>query len=300
MKESLKEFLSFTKKELNGLIIFCFLLLLIALAPYIYAYFNPPQVYRYDEFEKEVNAFKESARENSHRSYPGYSKKKNETVSKPVYFKFDPNNLPEQSWKKLGLSDKQIRVINNYRSKGGRFYEKEDLKKIYSISLNDYLRLKPYINIPPKSYAGAWEKKRTGFTGKKEMIMIELNSADSAQLESLKGIGPAFASRIVKYRDRVGGFYRKEQLMEVYGLDSSRFAGLKNQVTVNGQAIRKLNINAADFDDLKRYPFLKYKQINAIIQYRTQHGLYKSAADLKNVVLLNEDLINRLSPYLEF
>ena len=298
MKTPLKDFLSFTKKELNGLIIFCFLLLLIALAPYIHACFNPPEVYKYGEFEKEVNAFKESARENALRPYPRYFKELKEVRSKPVYFKFDPNNLTEQSWKKLGLSSKQIRVLENYRSKGGKFYKKEDLKKIYSISHEEYLRLEPYIVIPPRSYAN-WKKNNLDFVRKREVTIIELNNADSVQLESLKGIGPAFASRIVKYRDRVGGFYRKEQLMEVYGFDSVRFAGLKDQVMVNGK-FKKLNINTADFDDLKRYPFLSYKQINAIIQYRIQHGLYRSAADLNNILILNEDIINKLSPYLEF
>ena len=69
-------------------------------------------------------------------------------IAVPVLFKFDPNNLPAEKWQQLGLSEKQVATIKNYEAKGGRFYKKEDVAKIYAITADDYKRLASYIDIP--------------------------------------------------------------------------------------------------------------------------------------------------------
>jgi DNA uptake protein ComE-like DNA-binding protein len=161
---------------------------------------------------------------------------------------------------------------------------------MYAISPDDYKRLLPYINIPETVYA----RKA------KEGEIIELNTADSAKLTELKGIGPAFAMRIARYRGRLGGFFRKEQLKEIVGIDSLKFAGFNNQVSVDPAKIKKININAVSFNQLRLFPYLNYNQVNAIIQYRTQHGNYNSLADLKNVVLLDNETLHKTGPYINF
>src|SRR5690606_23074537 len=135
---------------------------------------------------------------------------------------------------------------------------------------------------------------------KREAAMVDLNTADSAALEMLPGIGPAFASRILKYRNKLGGFHDKEQLLEVYGMDSARYYNLEKQLLVNPAAIKKLNINTAEFADLKPFPYLSYKQMNAIIQYRRQHGNFKNIDDMKGVAILNEDILRKIAPYISF
>jgi competence ComEA-like helix-hairpin-helix protein len=106
--------------------------------------------------------------------------------------------------------------------------------------------------------------------------IIDLNTADTAQLTQLHGIGASFAKRIVSYRDRLGGLINKEQLKEVFGLDSEKYAGLQAQVKVDAGQIRKIDVDKATFDSLSRFPYLTYKQMNAIIQFRGQHGEYAS------------------------
>lgn len=130
--------------------------------------------------------------------------------------------------------------------------------------------------------------------------MIELNTADSATLTELKGIGPSFARRIIGYRNRLGGFCRKEQLLEVYGLDSDRYAGLQAQVSVNPSEIKRTNINTVNFEMLSRFPYLSYKQANAVIQFREQHGQYESLADLKNIAIMDKNTIQKIEPYITF
>jgi competence protein ComEA len=127
-----------------------------------------------------------------------------------------------------------------------------------------------------------------------------LNDADSAKLTELPGIGPSIAVRIVRYRGLLGGFLHKEQLKEIYGFDSLKYEGVKNQISVDPAKVKKIRINTISFNQLRLFPYLGYKQVNAIIQYRAQHGNYNSLADLKNIVLLNDTVLTKMEPYLNF
>lgn len=298
----LKDFFGFSKKELNGLLVFCLLIFSATVAPIIYPYFIPQEKYDYSAFSKEIENFRASAKI-KHAYYKPYTYTYNKAEDKarvPQLFSFDPNGLSVALWQKLGLSDRQIKVIKNFESKGGKFYRKEDLQKIYSIKEQDYAMLEPYIEIPTQGYSRnkpLFEKRATDY---KTIKIIELNTADSISLESLNGIGPAFASRIIKYRNRLGGFHRKEQLREVYGIDSAVYQKLESQFTVNPISIQPVLINTATVEILKKSPYLNYKQINAIIQYRKQHGSYKNLADLKKVLILNDEILAKLQPYISF
>jgi competence protein ComEA len=129
---------------------------------------------------------------------------------------------------------------------------------------------------------------------------IELNAADSAQLTRVHGIGASFAIRIVRYRNRIGGFYKKDQLKEVYGLDSAKYTEIKDQLTVNPSAVVKININTISFASLRQSPYLSYKQASAIIEYRNQHGKYNSMEDVSNVAIITPETLRQIEPYLKF
>src|SRR5690606_12819605 len=157
------------------------------------------------------------------------------------YFEFNPNKLTFQEGNRLGLTERQIRMIQNYVSKGGVFYKKEDFEKIYAITIEDYERLAPYISIPKVE-----SSKQSSFTVKSSNpperikkeeqsvpIYIELNSTDSIALQQLRGIGPVFASRIIRFRDNLGGFHDVSQLRNVYGMDEERFQGIVDQLYID-------------------------------------------------------------------
>ena len=297
-------YFSFSKKELNGILVLLFFVSLILAFPFCYRIFDEPEQHDLTQFQEEIATFKASAVKRK-KNYPSLRDRIEDRVLDPVYFNFDPNTAFPSDWQKLGLSQKQIKVVRNYLSKGGKFYKKEDLRKIYSISEKQYTSLEPYIQIKLDKPEFINQRKLTenkDYSRKveKTILVVELNVADSAMLDQLRGIGPAFASRIIRFRDRLGGFYRKEQLMEVYGMDSLRYAQLEKQIVVEASLIKKLPVNAVTFDELRQHPYLTFKQINALIQYRKQHGNYASADDLGKVLLLNEEIIRKIEPYLSF
>jgi competence protein ComEA len=305
MRNMLQDYFGFTKKELNGISVLCILIVLIIIFPWIYNRFHKPEVYQFDDFDAEVKAFLASAS----KKVPENSYKVRDEIEdaelKSSYFLFDPNGLDEMSWRKLGLSPRQIKVIKNYENKGGRFYKKEDLQRMYSISVRKYAELEPYIRIVDHGNQRIADKSFTKGSPSKAHIsrqqpfaVVELNSADSASLETIRGIGPVFASRIVAYRNRLGGFYRKEQLLDIYGVDSAKYAGFNGQVKVDSSVIQKINVNSATFEDFKKHPYLTYKQMNAIVQYRKQHGQYRSIEDLKKIAIMNEEILRKIEPYL--
>jgi competence protein ComEA len=304
IKTWLNNYFGFTKREYNGLLAIMAILLLVSLLPYFYAqYFVKTPI----ATVAEQLAVKKLVLVNQQQ--PNYYAKvrnqieDNEVSAKITLFKFDPNQIDVGQWQKLGLSLKQAQSIVNYRNKGGQFYKPEDLQKMYTITPEKYQALLPYIAIENTGLANKFNNKnypeKTPYI-KKELIIVEINSADTLQLDEIKGVGAAFARRIAKYREKLGGFYKKEQLMEVFGLDSLKFAEIKDQVRVDVGNIKKININNAEFDDLKNHPYLKYKQINAIIQYRKQHGKFNNIDDLKKVAILTPQNIQNLAPYLIF
>ncbi|MDR3007017.1 MAG: helix-hairpin-helix domain-containing protein [Sphingobacterium sp.] len=221
-------------------------------------------------------------------------------------FYFDPNNLPHADWHKLGLSDKQITVLKNYESKGGRFRKKSDLKKIYSINDRLYKRLEPYIQIKtsPDS-AITKQQNRTSLLYDKfesnKAELIDINTCDTTALKSLKGIGSILSKRILKYKDVLGGFYRIEQLKEVYGVTAETYDLIKDYIVVSSlDGIKKININKVDAISLAKHPYLSPKDAKMIVNYRDQHGSYVNIEDLTKIGTLSDLAIAKIAPYLIF
>ncbi|RZK73792.1 MAG: hypothetical protein EOO85_16585 [Pedobacter sp.] len=298
MRKLLNAYFGISRKEYNGMLILTILIAGIAAVSQVYDAMVP-SVRAKDHGS--LKAIKMPVDYSRKRDYPRNVKIAPDKIRQKL-FVFDPNTIGIEEWQSLGLSARQSAAIINYRNKGGKFKKAEDLQKMYTISDKVYKRLFPYVSI--KSVETAFYVKGSAAEKPDRKILvpniIEVNLADSAGLLDIKGIGPAFASRIIKYRERVGGFYKKEQLMEVFGLDSMKFKEIKNQVSLDTASLRKFNINTALVGDFKNHPYIRYKQANALVQYRKQHGGYRNIADLSKVLILDAETINRLAPYLNF
>lgn len=128
---------------------------------------------------------------------------------------------------------------------------------------------------------------------------IRLNEPDTAQWKKIPGIGSSFASRIVKYRELLGGYVRPEQLLEVYGMDNERYNRIAPFLT-NDSTVKKMNVNKLEFKELLRHPYLNYKQVQVIVNLRRRTGEIISLSQLAMLDEFTSEDMDRLAPYLEF
>jgi competence ComEA-like helix-hairpin-helix protein len=217
-------------------------------------------------------------------------------------FLFDPNQLDKNGWTKLGLEERTISAILNYRARGGHFSKPADLARIYTLSKTDFDRLEPFIRIAGKE-AGKPEPERK-YPGKNETAessrpaAIDINMADTVAWKALPGIGSKLAARIINFREKLGGFYSVEQIGETYGLADSIFQRIKPYLVLENTGLKKININAATLDELKNHPYIRYRLAQSIIAYRKERGPFKQIGDIKLVMAIDEEVYAKISPYL--
>lgn len=300
MKNWLINNFGFSKREYNGLLMLLLLIVMIGITPSIYSkyFIKSAELSSAERLAIQdlilADRYEKKHYRESFEDIAGFSPKGR---VQPSYHTFDPNTIGAKEWQQFGLSPKQATSIVNYVKKGGRFYKPEDLQRMYTISPKKYQELLPYVQI---SSITKTESKFSTTYVKKAPVMVDLNAADTVLLDEIKGVGAAFAKRIIKYRERLGGFYAKEQLLEVFGVDTAKFLEIKDQIKIDPEAVKKIAINSAEFDDLKRHPYLSFKQMNAIVQYRKQHGPYQSINDLRKVMILKPETLSKIAPYLDF
>lgn len=225
----------------------------------------------------------------------------------PVLFAFDPNTATAADFEKLGLSSRIARNIVKYRDKGGRFRQPKDFQKIYGITAVQFGQLEPYIEIAPSPSAvpasstspyPAYPKKYDA-PAPRPVQPVDINQATAEQWQALRGIGPAYAKRIVKFREALGGFATVDQVAATYGLPDSTFQRIRPHLR-SSAILRPLLVNTASAEMLQSHPYLNWKQARAIVNYRTQHGPYADVDALRRVRALPEEVMNKMAPYLRF
>lgn len=316
-KNILTDYLSFTKKERIGIIILLVLIAILILVPFLFPFFIKEKPTEIASFKNQLDQLKIKQADTTVRKYAAKnydennnqyyreSENKNEysKTLKAELFTFDPNTLDESGWKKLGIKDKTIKTIQNFLSKKGHFYKPADIAKIWGLHPNEIDRLIPFVKIESTNTSNYPDKKNYENKAYEKVkytpSVIEINSADTTLLIALPGIGSKLSQRILNYRDKLGGFYKIEQIGETFGLSDSTFQKLKPRFTISKSPLRQININTATLDELKTHPYLRYVIANAIIQYRNQHGNYSSVEDLRKIMLITDEIFNKAAPYLK-
>lgn len=132
----------------------------------------------------------------------------------------------------------------------------------------------------------------------KKIILLDLNSADTFDLQQLRGIGPSFARRIVNYRERIRGFSRKDQLLEVFGMDSVRFEWIRDHVKINLDSVRPFEINNVTFKELLKHPYFPFALTKQIMIYRQKKKVFHNLDELRSIEGVNDSIFRRISIYL--
>ena len=211
---------------------------------------------------------------------------------------WDPNTATIDELQERGLSQPTAARFVAYRDKIGGFTKIEELKKVYGISDRWYKEQSASIAIQPLG-SEFLETDSTFETTQTDSIWYEINELDSVGWTKLRGIGSVLASRIVKYRERLGGFYCKTQLLEVYGMDSTRVVAFWEQLQVDSSAIQQLNINIASERELSLHPYITKSMAREMVQFRNSYRTFGSVAELKNFSFMDGDLFRKIAPYLK-
>lgn len=336
MNKGWKEYLIFSKKERVGITVLLVVLSLFILLPNIYKPELPAATI--DTSLVSLFASKPSTEKAAYADNEKDEAANTEIVDARKFklFMFDPNTVSETQWLELGVKQRTVKTILNYRNKGGRFRAATDIKKIWGIAPAAAQRLIPYIRIAPlvgnqNAYNSYYADKvgsanrtnagnakgvyQSGYQSK--IAIIEINTANQQDWEALPGIGSVLAARIIKFRDKLGGFKEITQVAKTYGISDSLFQKIApylklsdsikdkssdrtGSVKVPGQLMNstsQLDINKATVRELIAAE-IPEGVAKAIVLYRKQHGDYTRLTDLKNIVFINEGIYNSIIPKL--
>jgi competence protein ComEA len=310
-----KHYLTFTKKEKRGIyILLASVICILISSKIVYPIIINEENINNKEIFAAIDSLKEKQKDSAtnfynkneynNNGYHSYQKKEYNNVFTGTMFYFDPNTLSTDGWRKLGVKDKTIASMQKYIAKGGRFREPDDLRKVWGLSDDEKDRLVPYVRIAAgqektyTNYSSSYQPYERKQYEKKTIAIVDINTGDSTAYDGLPGIGAGFSRRIIKFRDKLGGFYKIEQVGETFGLPDSVFQKIKPYLKINRDNIRKININTASEEELKVHPYIRWQLAKVITEYKKQHGYYKSLEDLKKIMLINEETYNKITPYL--
>ena len=235
-------------------------------------------------------------------------------------FKFDPNTATESQLLSLGLSQREVRNILKYRARGGRYRVKEDFARVYGLTLEKYRQLEPYIAIKPQIMAADVIKREknnphpsslsphpsslnpqpsaVGFRASRKLRYgetVDINSADTAMLKRIPGIGDYYAMRIVELRKRKQVFSSPEELLAIRNFPETALTYM-----TASQDFPAIYINCWSQKQLASHPLLNYTQARDIISLRRLSGPITSATDLAALPSFSPALIEKITPLLRF
>ena len=230
-------------------------------------------------------------------------------------FDFDPNTADSTALLKLGLERWQVRNIYRYRRAGGIYRRKEDFARLYGLTAGQYRRLEPHIRIgsdyrPAAELVGSSSQHPRSATASQSHrpdslrypvkitpgSHVVLNTADTAELRHVPGIGVYFANEIVNHGRFLGGYVSVDQLDEIPDFPKEA----KQYFVISNAQPKKLNVNRLSLNELKRHPYINYYMARAIVDYRRLHGPIKSLQQLSLSRDFTPEAIKRLEPYVEF
>ena len=278
MKAEIKKYFQFSRRERNGIFLLLFVLIGIIIVRVTF-----PTLFTLNNKEAQ------SVYQNHKDSVQNLKNKETVIPLKP----FNPNTFSKDSLIKSGVPAKLAQQIINYKSKGGEFKIKQDFAKLYYLTDSSFKVFQPYLLLPSK-------------LPKPQPISIEINSADSMQLLKVKGIGPFYAHKILKYKRETGGFFTLNQLEEAFYINANtlqeqqqRMAFIKKQLRVNPLKINKFNVNTATQKQLSHHAYITYRQSIKIVSLRKKKRIENWETLLAKKIFTEKEK-NILIYYLKF
>jgi competence ComEA-like helix-hairpin-helix protein len=295
-RQIIREYFSFSKGERVGLMILIIVMIVILIADRLIFYFEKPAVADRERFEKLITGLEQ---QQADKPMPG------------SLFIFDPNTIDSVRLDSLALPFRIKQNLLKYRSRGGHFNTKEDLRRIYGMNDSVYAVIERFIEIKKRRPGSVMtfphaevrsehhEAKYIEPDTANVVVKVEINHATKEDLIKLYGIGPVLSERIIKYRNLLGGFYSLKQLEEVYGLTTETLTGIAGQLEIDSTALVSININFAGAGELAKHPYLEWKDANRIIHYREKTGFIEDSYQLLRDSVLSNEIFEKVGPYLQ-
>lgn len=215
-------------------------------------------------------------------------------------YPFNPNYITDHKGYLLGLSTAEIDRLHAYRAAGKFVNSIKAFQEITTVSDSVLERISPYFKFPEWTQRPAQKRISEQYSPKRSLPVVQdLNTATAEELKGISGIGEVLSERIVKFRDRLGGFLVEEQLMDVYGLDPEvAYRALEKFKLLSRPTIAKLSLNEASARELSQLVYLSNKVANDIVEYRELKGRIGSFAELADIEGFPFDKIDRIELYL--
>ena len=210
---------------------------------------------------------------------------------------FNPNDYKFEDWRSIGFSEKQVETILKFQENGGTFRVKEDVKKLYVVDDELFLKLYDVIDLPDSTSSNENNRMDNGVGSPIEMT-VNINTATEEELMKISGIGPFFAKQIVELREGYGGIHELNQILEIYRMDREKLSKIKGSLLIDKTDIIRLNINTATRKELNNHKGISWNIANSIVSMREKHGNYKKIDDLLKSILIDRDKLQELKPYL--
>ncbi len=281
-----------SKRNQRGMWVLVIVIFLIIITPRLLKTIIPTDPWLISEVQ--LSEEMDAMNSNIQRTKEQKSKSKKSKFHRPPCV-FDPNQYSAKDWMQLGLSEKQAAVVLKFSKRGIR--SNNDLKQVFVISDELFELIKDSTFYPSAEFKQDYKNKSDSKSSYK-IISVELNKSTEDELIQLKGVGPYFARKIIEYRDKLGGFHSKEQLLEVWNFDQEKLSVIENSITIDLETIKKININTATVDELKAHPYISWNCANSIVKMRAKHQKYSNFEQLLESVLIDTELLKKIRPYL--
>ncbi len=305
---NIKEFFYFQKSDRHVLMVLVGVAIVFMLMVFL---LNPDEMGKNSQKEDALS-YRET------RDYPhkeeGHKRAKQSyyavPVTAPERFPFDPNTADSTQFLRLGLQPWQIRNIYKYRAHGGIYRKPSDFARLYGLTLKQYQSLEPYIRISSdyRPAAEFYEEKNMVFSEKprRDTLLyprklsageyVQLNMADTSELKKVPGIGSGFARAIIRYGERLGGYYDTSQLLEINNFPETALPYFH----IGEVSLHKLNVNKLSLEQLRKHPYISFYQAKAIVEYRRQRGSISDLRQLSTTGLFPEELLTKLRHYVAY
>ena len=233
---------------------------------------------------------------------------------------FDPNTVDSLTLIGFGLKPWKVRNFLHYRKAGKVFRSAEEMGKTHGWTEEDVERVREYVRVEEeygkgKRLFGGTEKGQPGWEGRNEkygkdgkrwddwksnkfhtLTKVDVNTADTAMLRRIPGVGAKISEAIVRYREKLGGFYSVEQLREIKMVSPE----LLEWMEVSSPNVQKIPVNEASFQALNSHPYISYEQTKALLQYIRLYGKVKDEQALLETGIFTKEDVERLKPYLVY